>query len=320
MSRELAQKEGEQEPVSFQEILKMKPVGLLPEMSDYTKQQLKEMFPGKNLVVCDFNVAGLDLDADYERQIAKDGILNIDHHSKKPEMERKVSSTNLAIEYIKKYGLLSEDWQYIVHHTDCDSLLSSAIMRGILPPDEKFGEAAVAADHTGAENKIADLLQAIQDRRDLGYSLEQLQLLMAGEPLDGEAQKALEKRYADRARIKQLIENGGFKAAGSVSYAVLNEKIDGALVPALLPDSEVILLFSPLEVDSSKWEVKFRLGQNVSEGFSLKKLDIEAVDPFFGGRWNAGSNKRGGGTNLNPDDYAAKIVDLIKDYEGNFQI
>jgi hypothetical protein len=187
----------------------------------------------------------------------------------------------------------------------------------MLPPDEKFGLAAIVADHTGQPNKIADLLQSIQDRRDLAYSLDQLRLLLDGKPLDGAAQTLLEKRYADRERIKQIIDGNGFKTVGDVSYAVLDEKIDGVLVPALLPEAKLILLFSPMENDRSKWEVKFRAGMSAPRGFSLKKMGIEKVDEGFGGRWNAGGNKRGGGILADPGDYAAQIAGLVADFNAD---
>ncbi len=304
---------------NWSERLKEKPIYLLPEAQNYTIQQLKAKFPGKKLVVCDFNVEGLDLEADYQKQINKDDILNIDHHSDKPEMERQISSTNLAIEYIKENGLPPEDWEYIAHHTDADSVLSNALMRGILPNDDesmkKFGAAAIAADHTGQENEIADLLQAVRDRRDLSYSLEQLQLLLDSKPLDPEAQKLLEKRYVDREKLRQMAESGEFRVVGGVAYAVLKAETDGALVPALLPEADVVLLFSPLKADTTKWEVKFRVGVNAPEGFSLRKLGIGTVDPAFGGRWNAGGNRRGGGTDMVPDEYAKRIAELVKNYD-----
>ena len=292
---------------------------MIPEAQKYNKEQIREMFPGKTIVVCDFPVEGIDPRLSAKEQL-REGIINIDHHSELPEMERQVSSTNLAIVYVNVFGAIPGDWQVVVNHSDTDSVLSYFIARGILPPDEKFGAAAIAADHTGQPNEIADLLQAVQDRRDLAYSLDQLRLLLDGHPLDGAAQNLLEKRYADRERIKQIINGNGFKIVDDVSYAVLDEKIDGALVPALLPEAKLILLFSPMENDRSKWEVKFRAGVLAPQGFSLKKLGIEEVDEGFGGRWNAGGNKRNGGIKANPGEYAAKIAKLVEKFAADRKI
>lgn len=327
----------------FKEILEEKPIELLPEAAEYTKEQLKEMFPGKRLVVCDFNVKGLDSNLSADENFKKYGILNIDHHSDAPEMERQISSTNLAIEWIRKHSDLLRDelgeCVFAAHHIDCDSVLSNALMRGILPRDDesldKFGAAAIAADHTGAEDKIADLLQAIQDRRDnngersLAYSLEQLQLMLEGKPLDREAENLLQERYVKRRKLQEMVKDNGFKMVGGVAYAVLGEKIDGSLVPGVLvkapkplSEAKIILLFSPLEDESAsgRREVKIRLGAAAPTGMSLRRLGINksldegGVDPAFGGRWNAGNNKRRGGTNMDPDLYAKKISELVDNY------
>jgi hypothetical protein len=43
-------------------------------------------------------------------------------------------------------------------------------------------------------------------------------------------------------------------------------------------------------------------------GFTLHSLGIQLWNPGFGGRWNAGSNKRGGGTTIEPRDYANRLL------------
>ena len=62
---------------------------------------------------------------------------------------------------------------------------------------------------------------------------------------------------------------------------------------------------------SPLWNVKLRLGQAAPAGLSLHDLKLSAWDKNFGGRWNAGSNKRGGGTDIAPVDYAAQVAHCI---------
>lgn len=56
---------------------------------------------------------------------------------------------------------MGDDAVLIIDHLDRDSILSSGILLGRLPPDPRLSEAAITADHTGAENDIADLLQGL---------------------------------------------------------------------------------------------------------------------------------------------------------------
>jgi hypothetical protein len=218
----------------------------------------------------------------------------------------------LAVDYVNAFGPQKEG-AIVVNHTDCDSVLSSAIIRGTLSPDRKFSDAAIAADHTGEVNAIADLLQALGSRRDLAFSLRNLNLLMVGKEIDAEAHELLQKRMADRERARQFVEGGAFHFLGLVAYAEAGEKFDGAFLPGLLPEAGVILLGSPLKDKEGKAivdmrEVKVRLGKNIRDGITLHALGLENTPMRFGGRWNAGGNKRSGGTTLSVKE-CAEIVE-----------
>lgn len=93
-----------------------------------------------------------------------------------------------------------------------------------------------------------------------------------------------------------------------VCYADLPEALDGEFFPALLPRARVIVLFSP-HPDPARRFVKVRVGLAAPPGFSLHNLLIPQFDAGYGGRWNAGSNKRGAtGTPLTPKEYVTHIV------------
>ncbi|MEP6509481.1 MAG: hypothetical protein ABJC63_14750 [Gemmatimonadales bacterium] len=123
--------------------------------ADFTPDSLHEEHDGP-IVACDFYVVGAESGNEVPGGYQIETVLNVDHHAPTPRMTRCVSSTNLA-DHVKALGLTSRDSLVIVSHTDCDSVLSSCIMAGELEPDAQFGEAAIAADHSGETNEIADV-------------------------------------------------------------------------------------------------------------------------------------------------------------------
>jgi hypothetical protein len=152
------------------------------------------------LAVADCYVEGVEswTPADWGWQMQADSrtVLNVDHHAEDERFFRQVSSGNPAIRYVSAEGPLPAGARVLVNHTDCDSVISASILAGLPPPDGVFGEAVIAADHTGAPHAIADLLQALDPLRDFEYSLACLQASMRGESLDGRAAELLAKRHA----------------------------------------------------------------------------------------------------------------------------
>jgi len=292
------------------EELKKNPIELLPPFSKITIEELKEQFPDKKrIIACDFYIENIELGEENIWGYSVENVVNIDHHAPMEKMLKPISSTNLAIAYLKEQKIVSQKDVVVINHTDCDSVLSSAIVRGILPPEKRFGDAAIAADHSGEKNEIADLLMALEKERNLEYSLINLKLLLDHKDLDERAKILLEKRLDERKRAEELIQSGGFKQIGNVWYAKVDEKIDSVFFPALLPEAMVIIIASPLK-NSDKLDIKVRLGIKAPYGLMLNKLDL--CD--FGGRWNAGSTKRHGGTAMPLEKYAQMVDDKIKKY------
>lgn len=287
-------------------------IDLVEERNKWRPEELRAIYGDRRLAACDFHVEGIESGEEVEGGYSWNGILNIDHHAPVRRMERWITSTSLACDHVNAHGPLGADWTVIINHTDADSILSSLILRGYLPPWTRFADAALAADHTGERNCVGDFLQAIQSLRDLTFSTTNLVNHLFDLPCDQGVQDCLDRRQADRERAKSLVDSGVFTRANRVAFAIVEEKLDPAFLPPLLPESEVILLFSPLKADKERWEVKARLGLSASEGLSLQRLRIqETLDPAFGGRWNAGSNKRGGGTLLDPAAYAEQLNRLL---------
>lgn len=231
-------------------------------------------------------------------------------------MHRMVSSTNLALLRVQSEGVAPASAHIVINHTDCDSVLAGAIIAGDIEPLALFGEAAICADHSGQANDIADLLQALDAKRDYALSLRSLRALLQEQPLEAQAQQALERRRLKREEAKEMVASGAFAHCEGVFYADLPVALDGELFPALLPKAQVLLLLSPHSEEGARRFVKVRLGLAAPEGFSLQSLDIWAFDPTYGGRWNAGSNKRGRlGTPLTPKAYAEKVAQAIKHWK-----
>jgi hypothetical protein len=294
-------------------------ITLLPESSHVTFEDIFERFGREQKVLlCDCYLAEIESRGKEERYgLTCGNIVNIDHHAPIASMERLISSTPLAVEYVTEFGTHEHD-AVVINHTDCDSTLSSAIARGILTPEQQFSDAAIAADHTGEPDAIADLLQALDVRRNLDFSLRNLQLLLNGRAIDDDARALLDTRLNARKRALEMVESGAFHNLGHVTYAHTTAKIDGAFLPALLPKSWVIVLGIPLgnsdgQVIPGVTEIKVRLGKSAPPGMTLHSLGLNKdVAMNFAGRWNAGSNKRGGGTRLSVEECAEIVHDRLK--------
>lgn len=292
----------------------MIPIRTIAHRQTFTTEFLKTEHSGL-IVACDFYVDGAERGQDIPGGYEIDGILNIDHHAPVEHMMRNVTSTNLAMGQIRHSGPVGAGAMVIISHTDCDSVLSSAIMSGELPIDDQFSEAAVAADHTGATNSIADVLQSLEWKRDLYFSLRNLRKLLDGEPLDRTAQPSYIQRLRKREAAELAIVNKRVQLDGSLAFGVLETQIDGEFFPAKLPSAALILLMSP-RPDSNRWNAKMRLGHTAPAGASLHHLRTERFDPAFAGRWNAGSNARNGGTDMKPEIYAQTVAQVMRETWG----
>lgn len=331
LSHETPQSNETERKKSLVELAHENTIELVGKDHKWSATELKEMFPSKNIYACDLYLTGIESSKRFGNYFKDENVISIDHHGNLPEMEREISATNLAIDYVNQFGPVEQGTNNIVviSHTDADSILSSLILRGILPPDAKYGEAAIAADHTGEENEIADLLQALQEENitgDLEFSLRNFQKYLDNEPLEEKAQAFVNARKEKREKAKKLVESKAFKEKDGVYYTKLEELLDSEILPAYLPEAEIILLYSPHKNNPDPenvtlWEAKTRLGLSAPTGLSLKKFmtqnekNTEGVDENWGGRWNAGSNGRGSGTTIDMEDYASLIAGKLAEFK-----
>jgi len=278
----------------------------IPFKHDVSPLQVESLHASGELVACDFYISQIEKGEEVTGGWQLGRILNVDHHAPVRRMEKRITSTNLAIERVSAYGIAARSAAILINHTDCDSILSSSILAGVINPDPLFGEAAIAADHTGAENPIADLLQGLDADEDYTLSLRNLRLLLDGRDLERPAQLCLDERRRKRDRAAQVVEQ--FEWVGQVAYLLLGAPIDGEFFPPLLPSASIIVTASRNPQVPGKYLMKVRLGEAAPSGLVLPAR--LAFDEAYGGRWNAGSNKRGNGTVLTVDDYAQCLAGI----------
>jgi hypothetical protein len=289
------------------------PIDLLPVSRAVALRDLLERYPRGGIFACDFYVEGAEHGEDVVGGYRLAGrVLNVDHHAPTGRMARAVSSTNLALDWHAdrvRRGVADQprDAVVVVNHTDCDSVLSSGIVSGVLEPLPEYGEAALAADHTGDENDLADALQGLERCRDLALSFETLHALRLGAPLPDEARAGLERRRRKRACAAEYVARGAVALHGPVAFGVLEGEVDSEFFPALVPAAAVFVLAIPRPNDAGRWTVKLRLGRGAPPRFTLHDLHLTSFDPAYGGRWNAGANSRAGGTTIPPERYAEEV-------------
>ncbi len=290
------------------------PIRTIPHRQRFLPADILQEHLGP-VIACDFYIEGAEFGVEVPGGYDIDGVLNIDHHAPSQRMMRKISSTNLAIAQIRDTGEPPHDGMVFITHVDCDSVLSSAISAGEIEPDQRFGEAAIAADHTGSPDHIADVLQSLEPRRDLYFSLRNLRKLLNGEPLDRTAQPFYEERLRKRDAAEKVVESRKVQLDGCLAHGVLEKKLDGEFFPAKLPQAALILLMSR-RTDSTHWDARLRLGYTAPEGATINHLRLGQFDPAFAGRWNAGSNSRNGGTSLHPDEYVRNVAFAMREAWG----
>lgn len=268
-------------------------IGRSPENSP---AELKELFPNKKICVCDFYVKDCE-----QGEIDSTGVINysdlliVDHHAPIPDMMQHISSTVFANQYVSTHGALNDEYVILINHIDTDSLFSALLMNGELKPTKEYGLAAIAADHTGEENILGDILQALEDDRDLAYSIDVLM-------------KVLKKRIWARQALKARVENHEYEMIGGIAHLTTNDRLDAALLPSLFPHAKAVALTSPMPKHSArKWRIRVRLGISV-ENVALNQIDL----PHTGGRWNAISTSRDGGTAMEPAEYLKLVAEGIE--------
>ena len=249
-------------------------------------------------------------------------ILNVDHHAPHASMQRKVSSANLALDLIHADAKPRSGDAVVISHMDCDSVLAAGILTGRLEPHTRYGEAAIAADHTGTAHPLAELLQGLDahwsrsgrpmpDATGLEYFFDCLTRLERDEPLDDFAREALDRRTRGRDTAAEIARSR-VQIDRRVAFAALDEPIEGELLLPALSEAWIVATANPHRAaPDTQWQIKVRLTGSAPSWLSLHDLDLRSFDRAYGGRWNAGSNNRGGGTTLLPEEYRHNLIQAL---------
>ena len=291
---------------------------IIPLRSAISADEVEQHCPGRGTIyACDFYVAGAEQWKPETGGLRSGRILNVDHHARLAHMDAPRTSTRLAVEHVRAAGVAEPGSHVVINHTDCDSVLSSGIMLGVLPPDDRFVAASESADHTGEPNEIADLLQALDetrkgDRHPAQYdeSMRNLRMWLEYGVLEPAADDGLALRKAKREEASSLVRQ--FELRDGVAVGHYGGEIDGAFFAHLLEKAAVIMVVVPETSEPGRSVVKLRRGRAAPRGFSLHDLEIAEWDPNYGGRANAGSNKRGGGTTMEPHAYAERLRSRLR--------
>lgn len=296
----------------------MRNLRILPLTARQSIDGVKTLSDGP-IITCDFYIENVErIGTPVTGGYQFGNVINIDHHAPVPAMRRHVSSANLAIEFVQRNGLADSATTVALNHGDCDSVLSGAIILGRIEPCSAVGEAAIAADHTGEVNDIADMLQGLDEPganhlnekariERFDFAVRNVNHLLAGEPLEKDAHRALMDYRRRRMLASELVGGGAFTQKDGFAFGIAPSRIDGAFLPALLPEAVVILYATRSDMDSGSWKMKARVGNAAPAGFNLFDLNLPEFDVGWGGRWNAGSNSRAGGSTVEPRVYADEV-------------
>ncbi len=289
-------------------------ITVLPKISNVTVEHIRERFPTGPVVVCDFYIVGIEKGLEHPWGYRLNGIDNIDHHAPRPIMTQAISSGNQSCMYVETEGLPSASTPVVINHTDCDSTVSSLTARGHIPPHPVFQRAVLCADHTLEREPIADLLQALEPAQDLVLCARSLAALLQGKELPSEALPYIERSDAERRLAAACFERGSYEERAGAVLLLSDSPIESSFVVPLFPEAAVVINAFPsrLQVEGApRWDVKIRLGQHVPAGVTLDTLGVKQFDSNFGGRWNAGSTSRAGGTTRAPQEFLNFIAEKL---------
>ena len=293
-------------------------LSLIPAKRLNTASTLRAQFPGGRLYACDFYIENIEDHRSMAFGYAHEEIplINIDHHAPASRMYQHISSGNLALEFLKEHPAIAEEDSLVLNHTDCDSILTGLLMRGLLPAEQHFGEIVLAADHTGRYHPLADLLQSLYEQRDIGLSVRNLARALTGQTLEEKAWNLFLHRLSQREATRQLIHGQNIRCKGDVAVVPYHPDLYNPLLPSLLPEAALIVIVGKPGPTSTTTTTGMRLGLNAKHGMTLFDLDITGtIDPNFGGRWNAGANARGGGSSMHSEEYVERIVHAVQQWK-----
>jgi hypothetical protein len=149
------------------------------------------------------------------------------------------------------------------------------------------------------------------DPAGLEYFFDCLARIGRDEPLDDFGRKALDHRARGREAAEEIARSQ-VQIDRRVAFATLDEPMEGELLLPVLSGAWIVATANPLRANpDTHWQIKIRLTEAAPAWLSLHDLGLAAFDRSYGGRWNAGSNNRLGGTTLPPEEYRDHLIQAL---------
>ncbi len=199
----------------------------MPLTNRVETEEVLDLCPSGEIFARDFYLTDAETWAEKAWGFQRGLVTNVDHHAPVARMRQHLSSTNLALLRVRQEGVVAAGSHIVLNHTDCDSVLSAAVLSGAVEPSDELGVAAIAADHTGEPNAIADLLQAMD-------------ALLVPSPLDLWASVGIREVIGQVSADRQSMPAAHKAGKGSSRYSVRlrDSALSGRLAPThCLPSS-----------------------------------------------------------------------------------
>ncbi|MFA5306986.1 MAG: hypothetical protein WC365_06075 [Candidatus Babeliales bacterium] len=270
-------------------------------------EDLQSQFPASTIYACDFYIEGIEKETSIIGGFRSKTIINIDHHAPIEDMANFTTSTSLAVAYVQSYGSARNDEKIVINHTDCDSILSSLVIAGILQPKEEYKYAALCADHTGEISEISEILQALEKERDLELSSQALLYFVSTGKIAQNVMPYISAYKACRERVRDFISNAYY--VDDIAVVQIDNKIQSLMLLPYFPQAKIIMAISPHSLYPEKTAISIIRGPMAPKNLYINTLPLPQE---FGGRWNMGSNKRSGGTSFPIDSYIKIIQEALK--------
>jgi len=275
---------------------------LIPPCKSIKADTLRIQFSSTIVYACDFYIDEIEKAFPIAGGFRSGLIINIDHHAPVEAMANFNTSTSLAIDYVNTYGVAGNNDKIIINHTDCDSILSSLIIAGLLEPKEEYKHAALCADHTGEISEISEILQALEKERTVDLSIHSLMSFISTGKVASNIIPYLNAYRACRQRVHDYVSKA--YSVGDIVVVPIDSDINSIMLLSCFPNAKIIMTVSPHLLYPQKMAISVMRGPKAPKALYINTLPLP---PEFGGRWNMGSNKRSGGTSL-PIDFYIEII------------
>lgn len=262
---------------------------------------------------------------------SKQLVYNIDHHYDNQYIGVNLSTTHQAIIFNQLKQMYAKESDVIlINHPDTDSILACAAISNPTLSEKvihTFSKSALAADHTGEPDLLADIINGYYYLNDPIKSLKLVKNFLDSDSdlskLGEEANQRYQTVIARRQLAEKLVKNESFLHAGNGVYWIkLDTYIETTMFAnvfrKLKLDAKVIIVGVPSEKHKGKWKISMRAVNDFDLVISMKQIaaDLGLSRYGYGGRAKGGSTGRNLASSepISPQDFAVLVSshDVIK--------